>query len=490
MQRFLSVLIAGLSLLFAPSRSPAQSSPPAEAGQDRGAARQELTKAEAELQALRDAAAAAPQPAGEVERLRKQVELQQKQLEVLEKMARLLSENVRQEPSALADLEARSKQAARRDDEVGREVGDLREQMDADQRNGPALPPTLRELFFPTRTNESPLAVYGTFAAEYQSFQDAPNNFPSPVFSPHFYLLLNEQFLLEVNPEIRATQVELESCQLDWFLHDNLTLVFGRFYSPLGFFNERLHTSWIYKTPDRPLMFAQVLPSSLSFNGVMARGAAYLGDHPVKLEYAAVVTNGFSLPGASPSARDFADLREASDAFNDVNSAKAFGGRVGLSFPSVGLIVGLSGLANGDYDTAGHDLNLWDLDVSYHRGNWDFRFEYAMVNQQAPREPIRRQGLYAQAAYRPYDSLSPVLQKLEAVFRYDWVKFEGIDLARTGLAFGGRERIPIDRNRYTFGVNYWAYESLVFRAAYEVYDELSFREFRDNGFVAQVAWGF
>jgi hypothetical protein len=38
------------------------------------------------------------------------------------------------------------------------------------------------------------------------------------------------------------------------------------------------------------------------------------------------------------------------DAFDDVNGDKAVGGRVGLSVPEWGVIVGLSGLANGAYE--------------------------------------------------------------------------------------------------------------------------------------------
>jgi hypothetical protein len=76
------------------------------------------------------------------------------------------------------------------------------------------------------------------------------------------------------------------------------------------------------------------------------------------------------------------------------------------------------------------------------------------------------------------------------VVRYDHVAFDGIDLNRTGLAFGGRERVPVDRNRYTFGLNFYAYASLVFKVAFQINDEQQFREFEDNGFLAQVAWGF
>jgi hypothetical protein len=148
-------------------------------------------------------------------------------------------------------------------------------------------------------------------------------------------------------------------------------------------------------------------------------------------------------------------------------------------------------LWNGAYDRAGqHDLSLWDVDLSWHHGNWDFRFEFARVHQQAPTSPIHRTGFYAQAAYRPYDSSSPILRRFEGVVRYDYVQFRGIDLTATGLAFGGRENVPIDRNRYTFGLNWYAYESLVFKIAYQINEELRFRNFRDDGLLAQVAWGF
>ncbi len=428
----------------------------------------------------------------ELERLRKLQPVDQAaenkrlrdQIEVLNKMILLLG-------TQATMLEGRSERAARRDQELANSTDDLIEQMDAQRRHGPRLPSTLRELFLPTRTNESPLAIYGTLAATFTAFEDANSNFAGPTFSPHFYLLLNETFVLEANPEFNAQDVELESAQLDWFLTDNLTLVLGRFYSPLGFFNERLHTSWIYKTPDRPLMFSQVLPASLSFNGAMLKGTTYLWDLPVKLEGSAVVTNGFSLGAANPTRRDFADLRAMSDAFNDVNGDKAYGGRVGLTFPTLGIWVGVSGLANGAYDRAGrHDLSLWDVDFSWHWGNWDFRFEFAHVDQQALPRAIDRTGLYAQIAYRQYDSLHPVLQKLEGVLRYDYVRFRGIDLAATGLDFGPRENVPVDRSRYTVGLNYYPYPSLIFKVAYEINEEHSFRELRDNGLLAQVSWGF
>ena len=475
------MLLVGASALGAAAPASGEPPPPAEQ------AAPALDECTAELERLR-AAAGSAELAQADETLKKQVELQQKQIQLLEKMIRLLADESR---TQAATADARARQAAQRDRELADAVDNIVEHADAVERRGPALPPTLRELFLPTRTNESPIGFYGTLAADFVDFQEQPSNFPSPVFSPHFYMLLNEEFLFEINPEIRANGINLESAQVDWFVGDHLTVVFGRFYSPLGFFNERLHTSWIFKTPDRPLMFQQVYPAPLSFTGVQARGAAYPTELPVKLEYSAFVADGFSLDARNPTARDFADLRPTRDPFDDVNNDKAFGGRIGLSFPELGVIVGVSGLANGAYDRAGeHDLSLWDVDFSYHCGNWDFRFEYARTHQQAPGMPIDRQGLYAQVAYRPYDSLDPILQKLEGIFRYDYVEFRGIDLAATGLNFGPRERIPIDRGRYTVGLNCYPYPSLVFKVAYQFSDELSFRDIRDHGFLAQVAWGF
>ena len=45
-------------------------------------------------------------------------------------------------------------------------------------------------------------------------------------------------------------------------------------------------------------------------------------------------------------------------------------------------------------------------------------------------------------------------------------------------------------NRYTLGLNYYFYESLALRLAYEINDELSVPERSDNGFLALLTWGF
>jgi hypothetical protein len=228
---------------------------------------------------------------------------------------------------------------------------------------------------------------------------------------------------------------------------------------------------------------------------VQFRGSKYVADTPFKLEYSGFVANGLSLTGTNLQPVIYSNLNNFSDT-TAITGAKALGGRLGMSIPQVGFIAGLSGLANMAYTQTGQTLTLWDIDANWHRGNWDARFELARTDQQtpSPAPPIHRFGFYAQMAYRQYDNPHPFFQKLEYVFRYDHVQFDGINIAQTGINFGGLglnyARQPLDRNRFTYGVNYWFYPSLVLKLAIEINDELGVPSLRDNGFIGQLVWGF
>lgn len=473
------------------------------AGIDEEEWRRKLAQAERELKGLTEAQG---KVAGgeEVARLRKQIELQQQQIETLLKMTQLLADQVKKQSAsteAIDDLEervatqeSRELQGAIRDRELAGAHDQLVESFDAQVRNGPVLPPTLREKFLQTRTNQSPLAIYGTVAQAYQDFSGLPSTFRDQTVMLRPYLLMNEKWLMSANIALQDGNVQIWRAQIERFINDHWTIVAGRFYSPIGFYSERLRENWVIKTPDPPLMFNQVYPIQLSFDGVQLRGARRLWDTPVKLEYSGFIANGLSVQGTNLSPVIYANLNNLTDGPGDVNNSKAFGGRLGVSLPAYGVIAGISGLANGAYDEARHVLNLWDVDASWHRGNWDVRFEYAHTRQTTPADPIYRQGLYTQVAYRQFDCSNPILQRLEWVFRFDHVMFNGINLAQTGLNFGGLgqnyARQPIDRNRYTIGANYWFTPSLVAKVAFEVNDELGVPSVRDNGFLAQFAWGW
>ncbi len=225
------------------------------------------------------------------------------------------------------------------------------EQIDAQLKSNQSLPATLRELFSPSRNNESPLAIYGMLSQEFDAFSKQNTTFRPPTLQLHPYLLLNERWMMSANLIFLSSSLQICRMQAEWFINDNLTFVAGRFYSPIGFYTERLRLDWVLKTPDPPLMFNQVYPQQLYFDGVQFRGARYLVDSPVKLEYVGFVANGLSVPGSKLSPRVYSDLSNFTDTTVDVNGAKAFGGRLGLSIPAIGFIAGLSGLANQAYDT-------------------------------------------------------------------------------------------------------------------------------------------
>ena len=121
------------------------------------------------------------------------------------------------------------------------------------------------------------------------------------------------------------------------------------------------------------------------------------------MEYAAYISNGLNLTPASPglpTISELANLENMEDTFNIISNDKALGGRIGLWWPAAGLEAGLSGMYNGDYVAGGFEdsISLWALDLNYHQGDWDVRFEYGMTYQHAQTfvdNNIRRIAHYA-----------------------------------------------------------------------------------------------
>jgi len=442
------------------------------------------------------------QHAKEIGRQQEQSELQQKQIEVLERATKLLADQVRKQGSAggevgdlmgqTATLESRGEQAARRDQELASATSDLRERVDTLERRGGPLPYTLKEQFLPYQANETPVSIYGQILGRYTKMNGRTGLWDSPTFSPWLLVQLNNRFLLEANFAIGTNSVSLAQGQIDWYINNWLTLTAGRFLRPTGFFNERLSAEWINKLPDVPLMFNQVvLPGSI--DGLQLRGARYLFGSPLKMEYAAYLGNGLQLAAKPQGLTPVANLTNLFGG-RDMNSSKAYGGRLGFWLPPKGMNMGLSGYTNGIYSPGSQNhFYLWDLDASYHRGSWDFRLEYAQNHQEATsflNHDIDRRGLYVQTAYRNYAAQNRYLRNVEAVFRYGFTNFHGINAQDLNLtSFGSPISAPVNRNQYTMGINYYFYPSMALKLAYEINQERTFN-LHDDIFMAQGVWAF
>jgi hypothetical protein len=459
----------------------------------------------------------------EVERLKKQVDVLQKQIEVLQKLVDLLADQIKKTSAPAvaemqaktATLEARSKQAAQRDRELADAIDDLREQADARERAGPELPSTLKELFLPYQTNETPLSIYGSLSVGYSKIEgDAlsaangagrpatPGGFYFGEFTPDFFVRLNDWVLLEAEISANQSASVGSFAQADFFVNDWLTIIAGRFVAPIGFYNLRLNTPWVNKLPADtpgagPLLWQQVLPP-FSLLGVQAQGSFYLGCSPLKLEYNAYFANGLNFTPATagaPTLSELANLENMENTFNIISNEKAMGGRIGLWWPEMGLEAGISGLYNGDYVAGGFEesISLMAIDFNYHRGDWDVRAEYGAAYQQAGSflgAPIRRQGFYGQIAYRPREACLGALQNLEFIYRYSYVTFPGIDGNQLDLTtFSTPVDVPVRRQQNEFGVDYWFAPRLVMKLAYQINDEPQFH-LHDNQFIAELDWGW
>ena len=162
---------------------------------------------------------------------------------------------------------------------------------------------------------------------------------------------------------------------------------------------------------------------------------------------------------------------------------------------SDGLEAGFSALYSCDYVAGGFEdsIRLWAVDLNYHKGDWDVRAEYGRTEQQAQSfgfGHITRQGFYAQVAYRPRDCGICYLENFEAVYRYSYVDFKGIEPTALDLTtFGTPIDVPVRRQQNEIGINYYFAPRLVLKCAYQINDEPGFH-LHDNQFFAELDWGW
>jgi hypothetical protein len=463
---------------------------------------------------------------------KKRIDLLQKQIETQQKLIELLLEQMKKQAPAgapveklqeqTATLESRSQRGAQRDQELADAVDSIVEHQDGTDRYGPTLPAPLKELFLPGGNNETPLSIYGTLAVGYSKIMnfDAPGT-NSPVantpggfyfgeFTPDFFVKLNDWIFLEAEIGVGSDgSVSAGSfAQVDFFVNDWLTIIAGRIVAPIGWYNERLNNPWVNKLPtdaggSPPLPWLQVMPP-LSMLGIEARGSFYLGASPLKMEYAAFVSNGLNVTpstAGAPTIDELANLENMENTFNLISNDKALGGRIGLWWPEMGLEAGISGMYNGDYVAGGYEdsMMVWAADFNFHKGNWDVRAEYGLTYQQAGSfagtpgligNNIRREGFYGQVAYRPYDCSNKYFANTEAVYRYSYVDFNGIDPSSLNLSsYSTAVDVPVRRQQNEFGINYYFYPRMVLHLAYQINDEPNFH-LHDNQFITELAWGW
>jgi len=188
----------------------------------------------------------------------------------------------------------------------------------------------------------------------------------SPHLNPIFLVPLGRRALIESEFELESdieraggvwgpTVVEkkVEYLQLDYFANRYVTVVVGRFLTPFGIFNERLHPPWIKNLQTVPLIRPMVEEVESS-TGAMLRGGIRLNSS-VNLNYAGYFS--------TLSTQKY------------LTAERSAGGRWSLFFPKSRFEVGFS-LSRR---LSGEDrFNLWGLDATWNvpRSPLDVRAEY------------------------------------------------------------------------------------------------------------------
>ncbi len=363
------------------------------------------------------------------------------------------------------------------------------------------------------RPGERSFVVNGFTRAGYSNPNNDNSSF-SAGFFPVFVYRLDDRLLFEAELHVMAgsggTGVELSYAHTSYIVGDALTLGAGKFLSPFGTFQERLHPAWINKLPSNPLVYAHgagIAPEAMT--GVQARGAMRLGETDGKFTYAAWVTNGPSLSDANTLAGDAAAAAGGHDAHKapvppefresltgrldfddggDSNGNKTFGTRLAY-LPVPWIEIGGSYWAGdadptgsifegGDFRLTGLDLVVQHRDVESIGGNLEFRAEYIESDVDNGHLPFnnRRSGGYAQVAYRPQQLDATVLNDLEFAVRHDWLKEPG-----------GVDHLN-DIDVWTVGVSYWLSTTAAVKVAVQKKDVERLGD--ESSVVFELAMGF
>lgn len=323
----------------------------------------------------------------------------------------------------------------------------------------------------------------GYASADYVSVENGESAFAAN-FNPMFHFLYDDKILWEAELEVEVTEsgeteIGLEYTTVDIFLNDNLTLVAGKFLSPIGNFRQNLHPSWINKLPSAPPGFGHDGAAPISEMGLQLRGVAPVGNNS-KFLYSAYMGNGPKLEGEDGEIHAI----EAEGFASNPDDEYVFGGRVAF-LPIPALELAVSG-AFGDVavvendgmdveDDPTRDYTVLGFDATYRLGNFDLRGEY--VSQEVDEEELsiapeggKWETWYVQGAYKFGQQ-----GKWEGVARYtDFTSPHADDT----------------QEQWALGMNYLISPSAMVKFGYESNKGEPGEVTDDDRWIAQIAYGY
>ncbi|HKS56493.1 MAG TPA: porin [Steroidobacteraceae bacterium] len=333
------------------------------------------------------------------------------------------------------------------------------------------------------RTRDSVFHLAGYADAGYADRSGGESGFDLASFNPIIHYQYQDRVLLEAELEISIdadgeTELEMEYSTVDVILNDSMVLVAGKFLSPVGYFQQNLHPSWINKLASVPVGFGHDGAALATEIGVQLRGGVALANDRL-WTYAVYVGNGPEL-----EAEDGEVMGVAAEGFTrDVDDSKVWGGRVSV-MPMATVEVGFSG-ARGkatitesdaeefsgdpkrDYTALGADVGWrWgkSLDV---RGEY-IRQKVGSAGVSIAPDSATWDAWYVQTAYRWPDT------PWEFAARYG--EFRSPDAA-------------MEQDQVMLGVSYLWSSNAMAKFGYEFNNGLAGEDSNRNRWLLQIAYG-
>ena len=313
-----------------------------------------------------------------------------------------------------------------------------------------------------------------------------------------FSIQLNKRILASGELIFTPSGVSLGQAQLDIFINDWLTADIGYFLAPIGFWNERLDPEWINKLPDVPLVMRQVIPDGLAVSGLQFRGAKYLFGSPIKMEYSDLRLQRLGSTWCRATSR-WADQGNVLGTTSGVNNAAAYGGRIGFWIPTRGINFGVSEFVNAPYSNSASRRRGGSerLSALFQLPSWKLGLSVRVRQQLPAYQVIHRQQHRPHRLLHPARlSRLPIAEQTHAAARIclpltatRFPRDQSIWAAANVSLFGTPMDVPVDRNQYTMGINYYFYASTMLKFAYEINSEVH-QSLHDNVFMMQFATNF
>jgi hypothetical protein len=402
----------------------------------------------------------------------------------------ILKEEIKKLNQRVEELENQRAEEKRMVKEVIRDQEEAQEQVSSSI--GSYVDQRIQKFSFFNTTN----ALLTGYGAVGFSKEDGDASTFSAVFAPIFHYRISKILHVIIEPEFELEddelEIGLEIGQVDLFIGDYMTLSAGKILLPFNVFSQRFHPTWINKMPGVPLIYGQgeqgIVPVLSDIGVGISGGVALNVFEGSKINYAFYLVNGPRIKSEEEHDETITTSNEDNvleesvngggqtdlifgNNFTDINSNKAFGGRIGF-LPVWNWEIGGS-LMFGDAED----------DINFFMYGFDTEFQYRglvvlgefihLQNDNVGGGETEKTGYYAQGSYRLSDIsiqnryIGRFINGLEPVFRY------------------GKSYLPgRDQEQYAIGLDWWLLSSVPFKIAYEFNDGLPDR------FLVQWAFGF